>query len=43
MPLDGQTVGSFRGFSGGNEIVVPIQGVLQNFLPDVLAVGGTGK
>ena len=40
---DGQTVGSFRGFSGGNEIVVPIQGVLQDFLPDVLAVGGTGK
>ena len=40
---DGQPVGGLGDLTLGDEIVVPVQGVLENFLFDVLTVGSACK
>ena len=40
---NGQPVGGLRGFALGDEIVIAIQGILQNFLLNVPGVFRTGK
>ena len=40
---DGQAIGGLRGFALGNQVVVAVQGILQDLLLDIIGILSAGE